>query len=754
MNILDAYAPSRVPVMVRFRPVESPKPVRPAILAAKVSQWFLEALSEAELPRYRAMILKDAQMMWGFLQDTPKTLWEPFEWQVLWSGIIGRWPISVQEVILDSLQATGVSRSKSVAVNGGWALRGYFVRQSGEWHWEDKTVELTMRQWLAALRQSLPGLPVEEWAAILKVDGRNKPAAAWWRFWQKLAQGRYPQLEAALWRWRYMSAALGCNWVNALPLLMDGQWVLRDSLEQSSEYLSRCFRDLGLDALPARQWLRLDRDELLTTLGWSVWPLWGQSTERAGVIEPPQWTWSRLAYTLAIGGSQEQQRALSFYESFSRLQILPSTAWLPKFPSGAGMRFSDWSLRVPDQWEGLLNSLADGLGHTKWQGYVTLDWSEIRAKGARVAKRRAAPGLVACWRLFDDAARLQSRTDRPLTMVAPLWHADIPDLLREAWPDLRLALLVPDAFMRALQAGGDWSFWDPVRTKSLFHRYGNDYDAAVQVLLEQGVKPRFVVKASRVWRDLLDRMVKFHGPGLVFPGNHARVFNGGHTVGIDGAGWLPDDLATNEWHNWAALAIDVRSAWSGEAWEIAQLEALLRQAEDMANAAGQHEKVLSSSAKSICIGILGWTADDMADDRWQTFPKAWLTARARLTGNEGVYQYNPEGMLQSFMEHRQMKVWPWWVDKWPVVNSDWASHSLIAPFALQAKLMGVEPGIRLRTVDSARKVMDFAAKMRWSCDQGVTVTVNSDIAIKAEAWLRRAWLCGITNIRIAHPDSD
>ncbi|MEL6890506.1 MAG: ribonucleotide reductase N-terminal alpha domain-containing protein, partial [Actinomycetota bacterium] len=207
--------------------------------------------------------------------------------------------------------------------------------------------------------------------------------------------------------------------------------------------------------------------------------------ERRDVIETPQYFMLRVACGLvaptapagtdADAVSHAVDEAVKFYDLMSSLAYLPSSPTLFNSGTTHSQMSSCYLLDSPeDSLEGIYKRYTDIAKLSKFAGGIGVAWHRIRAKGSLITGTNGlSNGIVPWLRTLDSSVAAVNQGGRrkgAACVYLESWHADIEEFLelRENTGDearrthnLNLANWIPDLFMRRVEAGEDWTLFDP-----------------------------------------------------------------------------------------------------------------------------------------------------------------------------------------------------------------------------------------------------------------------------------------------------
>lgn len=145
---------------------------------------------------------------------------------------------------------------------------------------------------------------------------------------------------------------------------------------------------------------------------------------------------------------------------------------------------------------------------SKQGGGVATDWSRIRAKGSSIKGIPNVSGGVLPWiKIINDTAvavNQQGKRAGSITVALDIWHLDVEDFLelqtengdqRKKAFDVFPQLVIPDEFMRSVEANEDWFMFDPHEIKTKFsislpelwgEKFSREYKSLVQKVYDFG----------------------------------------------------------------------------------------------------------------------------------------------------------------------------------------------------------------------------------------------------------------------------
>ena len=189
------------------------------------------------------------------------------------------------------------------------------------------------------------------------------------------------------------------------------------------------------------------------------------------IVETPRALFDRVARVVAegekaFGASHAQIAALArtFYEGMARGVFLPNSPTLMNAGRSLGVLSACFVLPVEDSIEGIFESVKQAAQIQKAGGGTGFSFDRLRPTGDTIASSGGSTsGPISFWRVFCEATRAiqQGAFRRGANMgMLSVEHPDILKFIQAkdapgAFENFNISVKVPDAFMRALSAGGD-----------------------------------------------------------------------------------------------------------------------------------------------------------------------------------------------------------------------------------------------------------------------------------------------------------
>jgi ribonucleoside-diphosphate reductase alpha chain len=254
---------------------------------------------------------------------------------------------------------------------------------------------------------------------------------------------------------------------------------------------------------------------------------------RKARIELPQAFFMRVAMGLALNEIDREARAIEFYEVLSSFDFMSSTPTL--FNSGTlrSQLSSCYLTTVPDELEGIYESLKENALLSKFAGGLGNDWTRVRALGAHIKGTNGeSQGVVPFLKVVNDTAVAVNQGGKRKGAVCAYletWHLDIEEFLelrkntgddRRRTHDMNTANWIPDLFMKRVMEKGDWTLFSPDSVPDLHDKFGTEFEKAYlayEAQAEQGaIKPSRKVPAVDLWRKMLSMLFETGHPWITF----------------------------------------------------------------------------------------------------------------------------------------------------------------------------------------------------------------------------------------------
>ncbi len=250
-------------------------------------------------------------------------------------------------------------------------------------------------------------------------------------------------------------------------------------------------------------------------------------------FELPQIFFMRVAMGLAINEVNREDRAIEFYDLLSSFRFMSSTPTL--FNSGTlrPQLSSCYLTYVPDDLDGIYNSIKDNALLSKFAGGLGNDWTSVRGLGAHIKGTNGkSQGVVPFLKVANDTAVAVNQGGKRKGAVCAYletWHIDIEEFLelrkntgdeRRRTHDMNSANWIPDLFMQRVAEEGDWTLFSPDDTPDLHDLYGKDFEKAYVSYEEKAargdIKLFKTIPAATLWRKMLGMLFETGHPWITF----------------------------------------------------------------------------------------------------------------------------------------------------------------------------------------------------------------------------------------------
>ncbi|MDP2262034.1 MAG: ribonucleoside-diphosphate reductase subunit alpha, partial [Hydrogenophaga sp.] len=256
----------------------------------------------------------------------------------------------------------------------------------------------------------------------------------------------------------------------------------------------------------------------------------------------------RVAMVLALNEIDREARANEFYEVLSSFDFMSSTPTLLNSATLRSQLSSCYLTTVPDDLDGIYESIKENALLSKFAGGLGNDWSRVRALGAHIKGTNGeSQGVVPFLKVVNDTAVAVNQGGKRKGAVCAYletWHLDIEEFLelrkntgddRRRTHDMNTANWIPDLFMKRVMEKGDWTLFSPNNVPDLHDLFGEAFEKAYiayEAKAERGeIKPSRKVPASDLWRKMLTMLFETGHPWITFkdacnvrsPQQHAGV---------------------------------------------------------------------------------------------------------------------------------------------------------------------------------------------------------------------------------------
>ncbi|MEO0836853.1 MAG: ribonucleoside-diphosphate reductase subunit alpha [Cyanobacteria bacterium J06642_3] len=276
---------------------------------------------------------------------------------------------------------------------------------------------------------------------------------------------------------------------------------------------------------------------------------WDKDYDYAGAVlltkryllddELPQEAYLTCALLLAQTESPDNRLSIAkqFYEAIASRKISLATPILANLRIPDGSLSSCFIVAMDDSLESIFSEITNTARISKNGGGVGVNVSRIRATGSWVmGKENASGGIVPWVKLLNDTAIAVNQGGRragAVTVGVDIWHLDVPEFLemqtengdqrRKAY-DVFPQLIIPDEFMRRVEAKEEWTLVDPYEVKTqlginLAELWGDQFEwAYAEIEAELGKKITLYkkIQARELFKEIMRSQVETGMPYLAF----------------------------------------------------------------------------------------------------------------------------------------------------------------------------------------------------------------------------------------------
>ena len=250
---------------------------------------------------------------------------------------------------------------------------------------------------------------------------------------------------------------------SATRLVKDGSDLLATSLDSNSD--AQDYRDVKQNERGIRVIIDRRRDDLLT--------VFGKATLTDRYLMPGE-EFQDLFARVAIHYADDSEHAQRLYDHMSRHWFMPSTPVLSNGGTSRGLPISCFLNEATDSLEGILGLWNENVWLAARGGGIGSYWGNLRSIGERVGHNGKTSGVIPFIRVMDSltlAISQGSLRRGSAAVYLPLSHPEIEEFVELRRPtggdpnrkalNLHHGVLVPDAFMRAVEADAEWALTSP-----------------------------------------------------------------------------------------------------------------------------------------------------------------------------------------------------------------------------------------------------------------------------------------------------
>ncbi|TQF84507.1 ribonucleoside-diphosphate reductase subunit alpha [Elioraea sp. Yellowstone] len=219
--------------------------------------------------------------------------------------------------------------------------------------------------------------------------------------------------------------------------------------------------------LPGRHAVRVDRsrDSLLTDFG--------RATLDDRYLMPGE-SYQDLFARVASAYADDAAHAQRLYDYISKLWFMPATPVLSNGGTTRGLPISCFLNEASDSLEGIVGLWNENVWLAAKGGGIGSYWGNLRSIGEKVGAVGKTSGVIPFIRVMDSltlAISQGSLRRGSAAVYLPVHHPEIEEFVEIRRPtggdpnrkalNLHHGVLIPDAFMRAVESDGDWALVSP-----------------------------------------------------------------------------------------------------------------------------------------------------------------------------------------------------------------------------------------------------------------------------------------------------
>lgn len=224
------------------------------------------------------------------------------------------------------------------------------------------------------------------------------------------------------------------------------------------------------------------KDNLLTYIGVKTLADRYLATDHSrNAFELPQERWMVIAMHLMSKEKVDRLRKVKeVYWALSNLYMTVATPTLANAGKSYGQMSSCFIDMPEDSLEGIYGNNNDVATLSKGGGGLGVYMGKVRALASAIKNFKGASGGTIPWikQLNNTAVSVDQLGQRQgaIAVYLDIWHKDIPSFLelknnngdeRDRARDIFTGLCIPDIFMEAVEARGDWYLFDPHEVRQL-----------------------------------------------------------------------------------------------------------------------------------------------------------------------------------------------------------------------------------------------------------------------------------------------
>jgi ribonucleoside-diphosphate reductase alpha chain len=188
----------------------------------------------------------------------------------------------------------------------------------------------------------------------------------------------------------------------------------------------------------------------------------------------PEETYQDLFARVAMYYGDNSQHAQRLYDYISNLWFMPATPILSNGGTNRGLPISCFLNECGDSMEGIVDLWNENVWLASLGGGIGSYWGNVRSIGEKVGRNGKTSGIIPFIRVMDSqtlAISQGSLRRGSAAIYLPVSHPEIEEFIEIRRPtggdpnrkalNLHNAVLIPDAFMKAVEADEEWALKSP-----------------------------------------------------------------------------------------------------------------------------------------------------------------------------------------------------------------------------------------------------------------------------------------------------
>ncbi|MEG8099247.1 ribonucleoside-diphosphate reductase subunit alpha [Candidatus Liberibacter brunswickensis] len=286
-------------------------------------------------------------------------------------------------------------------------------------------------------------------------------------------------------------------------------------------------------------------------------------------FEMPQAFFMRVSMGLALQEREKEKRAIEFYRLISSFHFMCSTPTLFNSGTRRPQLSSCFLTTVPDNLDGIFESLKDNALLAKYSGGLGNDWTPVRGLGSHIhGTNGKSQGVIPFLKVANDTALAVNQGGKRKGAVCAYletWHIDIEEFLdlrkntgddRRRTHDMNTANWVPDLFMKRVEQNAEWTLFSPDEVSDLHDLYGKEFEQSYEQYEEKAKQGKIKIfrKTSAVglWRKMLTMLYETGHPWITFK-DPCNIRSPQKHVGVVHSSNLCTEITLNTSHDETAV---------------------------------------------------------------------------------------------------------------------------------------------------------------------------------------------------------